>query len=75
MEIYEQLRDEAVAGFRRNEARIDSRLSAKETDSRRGLTLLWRPPLSVRAEIGHYLEQLTRAFPDQYFYHPDEFHV
>jgi 2'-5' RNA ligase len=75
MQIYEQLWNEAVAAFEHGEPRIDPHLPDKTQDRRRGVSLAFWLPASVRARIKLYLDPLAAEFPGQYFYQPEEMHV
>ena len=75
MQIYEQLWDEAVRAFERGEPQIDSHLSDKGNDLRRGVTLIFRPSPFVRDAVANFTRQLGAVCADQYFYRPEELHV
>jgi 2'-5' RNA ligase len=75
LDIYEKLWNDATSAFARGEPQIDSHLSHKPTDLRRGVTIVFRPSLSVRDKVMEYLDQLATFWPEQYFYRPEELHV
>jgi 2'-5' RNA ligase len=75
MQIYEKLWREAMTAFERGRLQIDPNLSDKKNDLRRGVTIILRPSLPVRAKIKRFLDQLFAVCPAQYFYRPEEFHV
>jgi 2'-5' RNA ligase len=75
LQIYEQLWNEAVAAFERGEPQVDPYLSDKSKDSRRGVTLVFRPSPTVRDAIAGFMGQLATICPEQYFYRPEELHV
>ncbi len=75
LEIYEQLWQDAVLAFARGKPDVDPYLSDKRADSRRGVTLVARPPQSVRDKVRDYLERLALVCSEQYIYRPEELHV
>jgi 2'-5' RNA ligase len=75
MQIYNQLWREAMAAFARGEPRLDPHLPAKTRDPRRGVSLAFRPPLSVQSRLQPLLDSLAAEFPGQYFYPPADLHV
>jgi hypothetical protein len=75
LEIYEQLWQDAVLAFARGKPDVDPYLSDKRADTRRGVTLVARPPQSVRDKVRDYLERLALVCPEQYGYRPEELQV
>jgi 2'-5' RNA ligase len=73
--IYDRLWDEASNAFDRNAAQLDPFLANRQSDRRRGLTLLAQPDDAVRARVQQFLDELRAVAPGQYFYQPSEFHV
>jgi len=73
--IYEQLWQEAQQAFQRGEPRLDPYLLNKANDQRRGLSLAFKLPPAVRANIVEFLGPFAAAFPGQYFYQAEELHV
>lgn len=74
-QVYEQLWNEAVPAFGRNDFELDQHLLNKPQDLRRGLTLALRPTRNVQDSLRTFLCELAAAAPGQYFYRPEEFHV
>ena len=72
---YERLWRATVPAFGRNEFKVDHHLTNKSGDSRRGLTLAFRPCEAVKEAVERFRRELSAAAPGQYFYHPDELHV
>lgn len=75
LEIYEKLWTEAVAAFERGEPKMSLHLPDKTGDSRRGVTLVFRLPATVRDPVMDYIGRLGTLYPAQYFYRPEELHV
>jgi 2'-5' RNA ligase len=75
LQIYDKLWNDAVSAFERGEPQIDSYLSDKANDLRRGVTIIFRPSPSVGDAVVHFIRQLAGICPDQYFYRPEELHV
>ena len=75
LEIYKELWNGAISAFERGEPRIDSHLSDKANDSRRGVTLVFRPAANVRKAVADFTGRLADICPGQYFYHPEELHI
>lgn len=53
---------------------IDSDLK-NESDSRFGITLLIRPNDEIKANIQHFINELKKAEPEQYFYPDSDIHI
>lgn len=75
LEIYEQLWQDAAAAFERGEAKINDYLPDKDTDPRRGVTLVFRPSAAVLDRVVKFLGRLEAVCPGQYFYRREEMHV
>lgn len=75
MEIYEQLWQDAVAAFERGEQKTDVHLPDKARDSRRGVTLVFRPSAAVLDVVVDFIGRLEAVCPGQYFYQREEMHV
>ncbi|UOQ76990.1 mutarotase [Hymenobacter sp. 5516J-16] len=74
-EHYDAMRTLAVRQLLQGEAELDLLLEVPEQDSRRGLTLLARPPAAVTARIAEVLATVQRAEPDQYYYPASDTHL
>ncbi|MFD2943613.1 2'-5' RNA ligase family protein [Flavobacterium notoginsengisoli] len=46
-----------------------------ESDSRFGITLLIRPNDEIKANIQHFINELKKAEPEQYFYPDSDIHI
>jgi 2'-5' RNA ligase len=75
LEIYEQLWRDAVTTFERGEPKTDPWLSDKTKDSRRGVTLVFRPSAAVLDAVADFIRHLEAVCPGQYFYRREELHV
>jgi 2'-5' RNA ligase len=75
LEIYQQLWIEAVAAFEGGAPQIDTNLSDKANDLRRGVTLAFLPSAVVRTNVENFLGQLGEIAPAQHLYRPEELHV
>lgn len=75
LEIYEKLWQDAATAFERGEQKIDVHLPDKARDSRRGVTLVFRPPVAVRDAAADFISRLEVVCPRQYFYRREELHV
>lgn len=73
--LYEKLWNDAAAAFARGEHAIDPCLSDTANDSRRGVTLVFRPPPAVRDAVRDDVVRLAAVCPGQYFYRPEQLHV
>ncbi|MBH8557021.1 2'-5' RNA ligase family protein [Hymenobacter negativus] len=71
---YDAMRQAAVHQLARGEAELDSLLDSP-LDTRRGITLLARPPAAVTARIGEMLTDFRRIEPNQYYYPTSDMHV
>ncbi len=75
LEIYEQLWRAAATAFERGEQTIDVHLPDKARDSRRGVTLVFRPAIAVLDAVANFIGRLEAVCPGQYFYRREEMHV
>jgi 2'-5' RNA ligase len=73
--IYDRLWGEAAAAFAQGQVRLDPHLLDRESDTRRGMTLIVRPAPAVIARILALLDRLRAIVPGQHFYRPDELHL
>jgi len=73
--IYEQLWREAAAAFDRGAVSLDAFLENRQSDKRRGVTLLARPDAEVLARVNSFLDEIRAVAPEQHFYQPSEFHM
>lgn len=71
---YATLREAALHRFAQGEAEIDSLLDSQQ-DTRRGLTLLARPPAAVAEAITTLLSELQQVEPAQYYYPAPDLHL
>ena len=75
MHIYEQLWSEAMVAFELGKPQLDPHLPDKANDLRRGVSLSFWLPASIRDRIKNFLDQIAADFPGQYIYQPEELHV
>lgn len=75
LEIYEKLWRDAISAFERSQPKLDPHLPDKANDSRRGVTLLFRPAANVRDAVASFIGRLGKMCPGQYLYRPEELHV
>ena len=75
LEKYEKLWNEAVSAFEDGKPRIDPFILNKSIDLRRGVTLVYRPSVSVRNALTEYIKRLKEICPEQHFYRPEELHL
>ncbi|MBI5961121.1 MAG: 2'-5' RNA ligase family protein [Chloroflexi bacterium] len=73
--VYDRLWNEAQAAFAAGQVKTDPYLSDRDSDPRRGMTLIIRPAPEMIAQIGAVIDQLREIAPGQHFYHPDELHL
>ena len=71
---YDALHAAALPRLRRGEAEPDTLLDSSH-DTRRGLTLLARPPAEITARIEQVLAEFQRVEPAQYYYPAADLHV
>jgi 2'-5' RNA ligase len=75
LEIYEKLWQDAAAAFERGEPKLDAHLPDKARDTRRGVTLVFRPSATALDEVEKFIGRLEAVCPGQYFYRREEMHV
>lgn len=73
-EHYNSMRQTALQQIAHGEAEPDALLDATE-DTRRGITLLTRPPAAITAAIETVLADFQQSEPDQYYYPATDVHV
>ena len=71
---YNQLFTEASNAILDNNYVIDTKIDA-ETDNRLGITLLIRPPESIKNKIQSFLNELQKEDPSQYYYPNSDMHI
>jgi 2'-5' RNA ligase len=72
--IYDDLWQKASTAFQAGQVQIDSYLTDRTTDRRRGITLVGRPDKNVCTRIERLQQELLEYLPGQYFYRPPEYH-
>lgn len=73
--VYDELWAEAQAAFRRGAPQLDAHLRTPREDPRRGLSLIVRPPESVRVCVQEFVGDAAAAAPGQYVSGPAETHM
>lgn len=73
-DYYDAMRTEAVGRLLRGEAELDSQLDSGH-DTRRGITLLARPPASVIAALEALMADFRRLEPEQHYYPATDIHL
>ncbi|TGE10432.1 2'-5' RNA ligase family protein [Hymenobacter fodinae] len=71
---YDTMRATAFRQLAQGQAELDL-LIESEHDTRRGITLLARPPASIRNRLEELLAEFRSIEPDQYFYPPLDMHL
>lgn len=71
---YDALHAAALPPLRQGQAAPDPLLDSPH-DTRRGLTLLTRPPAEITARIGEILAEFQQVAPAQYYYPASDLHV
>ena len=71
---YATMREAALRRFARGEAEVDLLLDSTH-DTRRGITLLARPPVAVTEAITALLGELQHREPTQYYYPATDLHL
>lgn len=66
--IYDMLWDTNFENIRHGEIEVDWFISNPGADQRRGLTLIFRPPDTVKKAIRSILDEIRQFEPNQYFY-------
>lgn len=72
---YDAMRAAALPQLARGGAELDALLDAGPADTRRGLTLLARPPALVAAALAPVLAELRSLEPTQYYYPTADLHL
>jgi 2'-5' RNA ligase len=72
---YDQLWSIALGRIRAGRTELDPILQTGAIDRRRGLTVVARPSQPVQHSVALFVRELRRLEPDQYYYHPSEFHL
>lgn len=76
MQVYDRLWAEALARFETGTVETDPYLLHKQGDYRLGITLrIHITTPAVAACFSDLIAQLRAQEPEQYYYHPDEYHV
>lgn len=73
-EQYDAMREEAFRSLLKGAASLDPLLDSVE-ETRRGITLLTRPPSLITAGVEHILADFRRAEPEQYYYPATDIHL
>ncbi|AMR26491.1 hypothetical protein A0257_04805 [Hymenobacter psoromatis] len=71
---YDALRQAALPRLARGEADLDLLLDSPQ-DTRRGLTLLARPPAAIAAALVEMMAEFQLIEPAQYYYPPADIHL
>ncbi|UOQ51145.1 2'-5' RNA ligase family protein [Hymenobacter cellulosivorans] len=74
-DYYAAMRQAAFLQLGQGQAELDPLLHSAATDTRRGLTLLARPPAAVAAAIEAVLADFRQIEPDQYYYPVSDLHL
>ncbi|HEU6448259.1 MAG TPA: 2'-5' RNA ligase family protein [Verrucomicrobiae bacterium] len=74
-QIYDKLWQESVSAFDQNAVRLDGHLKNRQSDKRRGVTLLARPNAEICSRVKEFLDEVAAIAPEQHFYCPTEFHM
>ncbi len=72
---YGEMFSSSAARILAGDLEIDAVLAGRESDHRRGMTLIARPSPNVRARACTLIEGLRVLEPDQYYYPPTDFHI
>jgi len=73
-EQYDAMREQALRAITQGEANLDALLDSAQ-DTRRGITLLARPPAAINAAIGAILADFQAVEPGQYYYPATDIHL
>lgn len=73
-EHYRQMYEDSLGVIRSQGPQTDELIDSPE-DTRRGITLLTRPPQEVKAAVHAMLERLRGLEPDQYYYPDEDIHL
>lgn len=72
---YETLWSSGIAAIESGKIDLDPTLAARASDSRRGLTVVVRPPPAVQQAVLGFLRELSALEPGQHYYAGQELHV
>ncbi|WP_321991329.1 hypothetical protein [Marispirochaeta aestuarii] len=72
--IYDNLYSDSVRAIRSGEYTTDTMIDSPN-DTRRGISLIFRPSSAVRKEISRFLYTLQQLDPNQYYYPESDMHV
>lgn len=75
LEIYKKLWSDAIAAFERGQPILDRHLPDMTNDSRRGVTLVFRPAANVCDAVSDFIGRFADILPGQYFYRREELHI
>ena len=73
-EHYRQMYEDSLSVIRSQGPQTDELIDSPE-DTRRGITLLTRPPQEVKTAVHAMLERLRGLEPDQYYYPNEDIHL
>ncbi|MCB2409799.1 2'-5' RNA ligase family protein [Hymenobacter lucidus] len=73
-DYYAAMRTKAVRHLLRGDAELDIQLDSGH-DTRRGVTLLTRPPASIIAALEALMDDFRRLEPEQYYYPATDIHL
>ena len=73
-EHYRQMYEDSLRVIRSQGPQTDELIDSPE-DTRRGITLLTRPPLEVKTAVRAMLERLKGLEPGQYYYPDEDIHL
>src|SRR5262245_59112078 len=74
-QVYDQLWDGAMAAFARGDVQLDAHLTQRDSDRRRGISLIARLGTDVTAKCCELLHEIRNLEPDLHYYRGDEQHV
>ena len=72
--IYKMLWDTSFTLVSRGDIEIDRLITNPDADQRRGLTLIFRPPVELKQSILTFLDELRQIEPGQYYYPESDLH-
>ena len=75
LSLYDQILSRTLLHLQDHRFQVDNFLSALESDTRRGLTLLFRPPQEFQAKLSSILAELQAVCPGQYAYPSSDWHT
>jgi len=71
---YKKLYSESLEKIKKENFGVDEQIDS-ESDNRYGITLLFRPPNSLKRKIQNFLAELKKIEPAQYYYRNSDIHV